>query len=385
MKVVIAPDSFKDSLSALGVAQAIAQAWQKVFPEAETILCPMADGGEGTLEAVLEVCKGEWRETTVIGPLGKPVQAKWGWLEQQKIAMIEMAQASGIQLVPPSERDACQSTTFGTGQLILDALDAGAKDIILTVGGSATNDCGTGLLTALGARLLDSEQHVLPDGGLALSNLSKIDLTYFDTRIHQTRFLLAADVTNPLCGPNGASHIFGPQKGASPAQVQLLDHALAHFADVSAQLLGFDKRDEAGSGAAGGLGFAAKSYLNAEFKAGVEVVAELNQLAHKISNADWVITGEGKFDQQTLNGKTVFGVSRVSKKKNVPVIVIAGTLGEGYQALYQHGVTAAFSLTNGPIRLEQACEQAAELIFERTIDIARLIQFSQTSLRDMKV
>ncbi|MBJ9705419.1 glycerate kinase [Acinetobacter calcoaceticus] len=376
MKVVIAPDSFKDSLSALGVAQAIAQGWQEVFPEAETILCPMADGGEGTLEAVLEVCKGEWREKTVIGPLGKPVQAKWGWLEKQKIAMIEMAQASGIQLVPPSERDACQSTTFGTGQLILDALDAGAKDIILTVGGSATNDGGTGLLTALGARLLDSEQHVLPAGGLALQNLSKIDLTHFDSRIQQTRFLLAADVTNPLCGPNGASYIFGPQKGATPAQVQLLDEALAHFADVSAQLLGFDKRDEAGSGAAGGLGFAAKSYLNAEFKAGVEVVAELNQLASKISNADWVITGEGKFDRQTLNGKTVFGVSRVAKMKNVPVIVIAGTLGEGYQALYQHGVTAAFSLTNGPITLEQACEQAAELIFDRTIDIARLIQFN---------
>ncbi|EEY77189.1 glycerate kinase [Acinetobacter calcoaceticus RUH2202] len=376
MKVVIAPDSFKDSLSALGVAQAIAKGWQEVFPEAETILCPMADGGEGTLEAVLEVCKGEWREKTVIGPLGKSVQAKWGWLETQKIAMIEMAQASGIQLVPPSERDACQSTTFGTGQLILDALDAGAKDIILTVGGSATNDCGTGLLTALGARLLDSNQHVLPDGGLALSNLSKIDLTHFDSRIQQTRFLLAADVTNPLCGPNGASYIFGPQKGATPAQVQLLDQALAHFADVSAQLLGFDKKVEAGSGAAGGLGFAAKSYLNAEFKAGVEVVAELNQLAHKISNADWVITGEGKFDRQTLNGKTVFGVSRVAKMKNVPVIVIAGTLGEGYQALYEHGVTAAFSLTNGPITLEQACEEAAELIFERTIDIARLIQFN---------
>ncbi|WP_017387829.1 glycerate kinase [Acinetobacter calcoaceticus] len=376
MKVVIAPDSFKDSLSALGVAQAIAQAWQEVFPEAETILCPMADGGEGTLEAVLEVCKGEWREKTVIGPLGKSVQAKWGWLETQKIAMIEMAQASGIQLVPPSERDACQSTTFGTGQLILDALDAGAKDIILTVGGSATNDCGTGLLTALGARLLDSNQHVLPDGGLALSNLSKIDLTHFDSRIQQTRFLLAADVTNPLCGLNGASYIFGPQKGATLAQVKSLDAALAHFADVSAQLLGFNKRDEAGSGAAGGLGFAAKSYLNAEFKAGVEVVAELNQLAHKMSNADWVITGEGKFDRQTLNGKTVFGVSRVAKMKNVPVIVIAGTLGEGYQALYEHGVTAAFSLTNGPITLEQACEAAAELIFERTIDIARLIQFN---------
>ncbi|HCW6140619.1 TPA: glycerate kinase, partial [Acinetobacter baumannii] len=371
-------------LSALKVAQAIAQGWQAVFPHAETILCPMADGGEGTIEAVLEVCDGQWREKTVVGPLGQPVQAKWGWLEKQKIAMIEMAQASGIQLVPPSERDACHSTTFGTGQLILDALDAGAKDIFLTVGGSATNDGGTGLLSALGAVLLDANQNVLPAGGLALSHLSKIDLTHFDSRIQHTRFLLAADVTNPLCGPNGASHIFGPQKGASPTQVQLLDAALAHFADVTAQLLGFDKRDEAGSGAAGGLGFAAKSYLNADFKAGVKVVAELNQLEHKISNADWVITGEGKFDQQTLSGKTVFGISQIAKAHNVPVIVITGTLGEGYQALYEHGVSAAFSLANGPITLEHACEHAAELIYERTVDIARLIQFSQTSLKDKK-
>ncbi|MBP2991121.1 glycerate kinase [Acinetobacter baumannii] len=353
MKVVIAPDSFKDSLSALKVAQAIAQGWQAVFPHAETILCPMADGGEGTIEAVLEVCDGQWREKTVVGPLGQPVQAKWGWLEKQKIAMIE-------------------------------ALDTGAKDIILTVGGSATNDGGTGLLSALGAVLLDANQNVLPAGGLALSHLSKIDLTHFDSRIQHTRFLLAADVTNPLCGPNGASHIFGPQKGASPAQVQLLDAALAHFADVTAQLLGFDKRDEAGSGAAGGLGFAAKSYLNADFKAGVKVVAELNQLEHKISNADWVITGEGKFDQQTLSGKTVFGISQIAKAHNVPVIVITGTLGEGYQALYEHGVSAAFSLANGPITLEHACEHAAELIYERTVDIARLIQFSQTSLKDKK-
>ncbi|MDS7955998.1 MULTISPECIES: glycerate kinase [unclassified Acinetobacter] len=384
MKVVIAPDSFKDSLTALNVAQAIAKGWQEVFPHAETILCPMADGGEGTIEAVLEVCEGEWREKTVVGPLGQPVQAKWGWLGKQRIAIIEMAQASGIQLIPPSERDACHSTTFGTGQLILDALDAGAKDIILTVGGSATNDGGTGLLSALGAVFLNANQNVLPAGGLALRHLSKIDLTHLDPRIQQTRFLLAADVSNPLCGPNGASHIFGPQKGASPTQVKLLDQALAHFADVSAQLLGFDKRDEAGSGAAGGLGFAAKSYLDAVFKAGVKVVAELNQLEHKISNADWVITSEGKFDQQTLSGKTVFGVSQIAKAHNVLVIVIAGTLGEDYQALYEHGVSAAFSLANGPITLEHACEHAAELIYERTVDIARLIQFSQTSLNAKK-
>ncbi|WP_043970523.1 MULTISPECIES: glycerate kinase [Acinetobacter] len=376
MKVVIAPDSFKDSLSAQEIAQAIASGWQKVFPDAEIIQCPMADGGEGSIEAVLEVCSGQWREQLVQGPLGEPVLAKWGWLDTKKIAIIEMAQASGIQLVKPAQRDACNSSSYGTGQLILAALDAGAKEIVLTVGGSASNDAGTGLLTALGAMFLDAEHNPLAAGGIALQNLAKINLDQLNPRIKQTQFLLAADVTNPLCGPNGASHIFGPQKGASPQQVLELDQALSHFADVTAQLLGVDQRHEAGAGAAGGLGFAAKTFLKAEFRSGVEVIAELNQLATKIQGADWVITGEGKFDEQTLNGKTPFGVAKIAQAANVPVIVIAGTLGENYQVLYPHGVTAAFSLTSGPTSLEEACRNAAELVSARTTDIARLIQSS---------
>ncbi|MCH7313639.1 glycerate kinase [Acinetobacter sp. ANC 3882] len=376
MKVVIAPDSFKDSLSACHVAEAIALGWQQVFPDAEIITCPMADGGEGSIEAVLAACSGQWREQMVQGPLGESVLAKWGWLATEKIAIIEMAQASGIQLVQLSARDACISSTFGTGELILAALDAGAKEIVLTVGGSATNDAGTGLLNALGAKFLDVDHQSLPAGGLALQNLAQINLENFDPRIQQTKFLLAADVTNPLCGPNGASHIFGPQKGASPNQVLELDQALSHFADVTAQQFGFDQRHEAGAGAAGGLGFAAKTYLQAEFRSGVEVIAELNQLAAKIQSADWVITGEGKFDEQTLNGKTPFGVAKIAQAANIPVIVIAGTLGENYQALYPHGVTAAFSLTSGPTSLEEACQNAAELVSARTTDIARLIQSS---------
>ncbi|EPF87712.1 glycerate kinase [Acinetobacter gyllenbergii] len=376
MKVVIAPDSFKDSLSAQEIAQAIASGWQQVFPNAEIIQCPMADGGEGSIEAVLEVCSGEWREQMVQGPLGEPVLAKWGWLATEKIAIIEMAQASGIQLVQPADRDACISSTFGTGELILAALDAGAKEIVLTVGGSATNDAGTGLLTALGATFLDAKHNPLAAGGIALRNLAKINLDQLDPRIQQTQFRLAADVTNPLCGTNGASHIFGPQKGASPQQVLELDQALSHFADVTTQLLGVDQRHEAGAGAAGGLGFAARTFLKAEFRSGVEVIAELNQLAAKIQGADWVITGEGKFDEQTLNGKTPFGVAKIAQAANIPVIVITGTLGENYQALYPHGVTAAFSLTSGPTSLEEACQNAAELIHARTTDIARLIQSS---------
>ncbi|ENX33565.1 hypothetical protein F889_02226 [Acinetobacter colistiniresistens] len=376
MKVVIAPDSFKDSLSAQEIAQAIASGWQQVFPDAEIIQCPMADGGEGSIEAVLEVCSGQWREQLVQGPLGEPVLAKWGWLATEKIAIIEMAQASGIQLVKPAQRDACNSSSYGTGQLILAALDAGAKEIVLTVGGSASNDAGTGLLTALGATFLDAKHNPLAAGGIALQNLAKINLDQLDPRIQQTQFRLAADVTNPLCGPNGASHIFGPQKGASASQVLELDQALSHFANVTAQLLGVDQRHEAGAGAAGGLGFAAKTFLKAEFRSGVEVIAELNQLAAKIQGADWVITGEGKFDEQTLNGKTPFGVAKIAQAANVPVIVIAGTLGENYQALYPHGITAAFSLTSGPTSLEEACRNAAELVSARTTDIARLIQSS---------
>lgn len=374
MKVVIAPDSFKDSLSAHDVAEAIALGWQQVFPDTEIITCSMADGGEGSIEAVLAACSGQWREQIVQGPLGESVLAKWGWLDAKKIAIIEMAQASGIQLLKPSQRNACISSTFGTGELILTALDAGAKEIVLTVGGSATNDAGTGLLSALGAKFLDADHRVLPAGGLALQNLAQINLENFDLRIQQTKFLLAADVTNPLCGPNGASHIFGPQKGASPQQVLALDQALSRFADVTTQYFGFDQRHEAGSGAAGGLGFAAKTFLKAEFRSGVEVIAELNQLADKIQGADWVITGEGKLDEQTLNGKTPFGVAKIAQAANIPVIVIAGTLGENYQALYAHGITAAFSLTSGPSSLEQACQNAAELICARTTDIARLIQ-----------
>lgn len=379
MKVIIAPDSFKDSLSAQAIAEAIACGWQSVFPEAEIIICPMADGGEGSIEAVLEACAGEWREQSVQGPLGESVIAKWGWLNTEKIALIEMAQASGIQLVKPSQRNACISSTFGTGELILAALDAGAKEIVLTVGGSATNDAGTGLLSALGAQLLDKNNNALPKGGLALQQLAEVDLTDFDPRIQETKFVLAADVTNPLCGKNGASYVFAPQKGATQDQVLQLDQALNHFADISAQLLAADKRNEPGTGAAGGLGFAAKAYLNAEFRSGIEVIAELNQLSNKIQGADWVITGEGKFDGQTLNGKTPFGVAQIAQRANVPVIVIAGTLGENYQELYHSGVSAAFSLTAGPINLEEACMNAAHLIYERTIDIARLIKISSAN------
>ncbi|WEX12508.1 glycerate kinase [Pseudomonas sp. G11] len=372
MKIIIAPDSFKDSLSADGVAQAIAEGLAQVWPDAQLIQCPMADGGEGTVDSVLAACNGELRHQRVRGPLGATVDARWGWLADSHTAIIEMAEASGLQRVPPGQRDACRTTTYGTGELIRAALDAGAQRIILAIGGSATNDGGAGAMQALGVQLFDAEDQALAPGGLALGQLARISLEQLDPRLAQVRFDIAADVNNPLCGPHGASAIFGPQKGANPEQVQQLDAALGHFADHCAQVLPRDVRDEPGSGAAGGLGFAAKAFLGAQFRAGVEVVAELVGLDEAVRGADLVITGEGRFDAQTLRGKTPFGVARIAHRHNVPVIVIAGTLGEGYEQMYAHGVAAAFALPSGPMSLEQACSEAPRLLRQRSADIARV-------------
>lgn len=376
MKIVIAPDSFKDSLSAQAVADAIASGLAEVWPDAQLIKCPMADGGEGTIEAVLAACNGQWMSAQVSGPLGETVEAHWGWLETTRTAIIEMATASGLQLLSLEQRDATITSTFGTGELIRAALDAGAQRVILAIGGSATNDAGSGMLSALGARFFGADGQPLPPGGLALSQLARIDLTELDSRLRDVRVDIAADVDNPLCGPNGASHIFGPQKGASPEQVLALDAALGHFADHSAQVLQRDFRDEPGSGAAGGMGFAATAYLNASFLAGVEVVAELTGLAPALGGADLVITGEGRFDAQTLRGKTPFGVARIARRAGVPVIVIAGTLGDGYADLYEHGISAAFALTSGPMTLENACRNAPTLLHDRARDIARVWQLA---------
>ncbi|MHC8327088.1 glycerate kinase [Pseudomonas sp. LB1P83] len=372
MKIVIAPDSFKDSLSAQGVADAIALGLAQVWLDAQLVKCPMADGGEGTVESILAACEGQLRRTQVRGPLGVTVDAAWGWLPQSQTAIIEMAEASGLQLVPPGQRDACVSSTFGTGELIRAALDDGAQRVILAIGGSATNDGGAGAMQALGVKLLDAQGQTLAPGGMALAQLAQIDLSEINPRLANVRFDIAADVNNPLCGPHGASAIFGPQKGASPEQVQQLDAALGHFAELCAQALGKDVKDEPGSGAAGGLGFAAKAFLGAQFQAGVEVVAELVGLSEAVKGADLVITGEGRFDAQTLRGKTPFGVARIAREQGVPVIVIAGTLGEGYQELYAHGIDAAFALASGPMTLEQACAEAPRLLQDRASDIARV-------------
>ena len=374
MKIVIAPDSFKESLSAAGVASALARGLRQALPAAEIRECPLGDGGEGTLDAVLAATGGEVREARVTGPLGEPVTARWGWLAEQRTAFVEMASASGLELVPRARRDVRVATPHGTGELLRAALDAGAERLVLAIGGSATNDGGAGVLQALGVRLLDGQGQALAPGGAALSSLASLDVTGLHPRLAAVEVVIAADVDNPLCGPQGASQIFGPQKGASPEQVRELDAALAHFATVTAATLGRDVSEQPGAGAAGGVGFAALAFLQATFRPGIEVVAELVGLEEALQGADLAVTGEGRLDGQTLRGKTPAGVLRLAQRHGVPVVAVAGSLGEGYDALYQQGLAAAFSLVPGPLSLEEALAQAEGLLERTARDIGRLWQ-----------
>lgn len=378
MKIVIAPDSFKESLSAAGVASALARGLRQALPAAEIRECPLGDGGEGTLDAVLAATGGEVREARVTGPLGEPVTARWGWLAEQRTAFVEMASASGLELVPRARRDVRVATSHGTGELLRAALDAGAERLVLAIGGSATNDGGAGVLQALGVRLLDGQGQALAPGGAALASLASLDLTDLHPRLAAVEVVIAADVDNPLCGPQGASQIFGPQKGASPEQVRELDAALAHFATVTAATLGRDVSGQPGAGAAGGVGFAALAFLQATFRPGIEVVAELVGLEEALQGADLAVTGEGRLDGQTLRGKTPAGVLRLAQRHGVPVVAVAGSLGEGYDALYQQGLAAAFSLVPGPLSLEEALAQAEGLLERTARDIGRLWQAAQS-------
>ncbi|TKR55949.1 glycerate kinase [Allopusillimonas ginsengisoli] len=371
MRIIIAPDSFKESLSARAVAEAIAAGIQDAVPDAETVCVPMADGGEGSLDAVLAATGGERRVLTVIDANGQPHEASWGWLGDGK-AFIEMAAAAGLEQIPEAERRPLLATSYGVGQLIKKAVETGASQIAIGLGGSATNDGGAGLLQALGVRLLDEHGDELPVGGAALHRLARVCLDEVDPRLQQVRFDIAVDVDNPLCGPRGASAIFGPQKGASPQDVQVLDQALGHFADVCARQFEKDERNLPGMGAAGGLGFAIKTCFDAKFRPGVELIAELSRLAEAMVGADLVFTGEGKMDAQTVLGKTPVGVARLAAKQGIPVIALVGALGEGYEEVYSAGITAAFSLTPGPMPLQQACELGAGYLRQRARDCMRV-------------
>ena len=374
MKILIAPDSFKESLSAIEVANAIEAGFKQIFPEATYYKLPMADGGEGTMQAIVDAKEGHLISCDVKDPLGRTISAQYGWVSSEKLAVIEMAESSGLMRLLPKERNPLITSTFGTGQLIKCALDQGAKRIILAIGGSATNDGGAGMLCALGATFLDAKGRSLPAGGLALQDLASIDLSYFDFRLADTIIEVACDVNNPLIGDHGASHIFGSQKGASASEVLVLDKALGHYADITQELIGHDYRDIAGSGAAGGMGFAALSFLKGTLRPGIEIVLETVNFAEFVQNVDLVITGEGKIDAQTIHGKTPIGVAKQAKIYHKPVIALAGSLGVGAEMVYQYGIDLLFSIMQKPDSLENALQEAAVNLEKTSRSIAALYQ-----------
>ena len=372
MHIVIAPDSFKGSLSALEAASAMKEGALRVFPDALVDEVPIADGGEGTVQALVAATGGTVRETRVRGPLGKPVDALWGILGDGTTAVIEMAAASGLPLLSRKERDPLTACTYGTGELVRAALDAGATTIILGIGGSATNDGGTGFARALGVRFLDASGTELPPGGAALAHLAAIDTSGMDLRLSRITLNVACDVDNPLCGPRGASAVFGPQKGAGEDDVQLLDAALSVFAAVAAQATG--KTDVAaapGAGAAGGLGAGLLFFTGATLMPGVTLVLDAVRFADRVREAGLVLTGEGRTDFQTAFGKAPVGVAQAAKRFGKPVLCISGGLGKGAEDVYAHGIDALSSIAPGPISLEQCFEQGKALLADATERLCR--------------
>ena len=359
MKIVIAPDSYKESLSALEVAQAVEAGFRQVFPDADYVLVPVADGGEGTVDAMVAATGGRKETVTVSGPLGEPVEAFYGLTGDGDTAVIEMAAASGLALVPPDRRNPLLTSSRGTGELIRAALDAGARRFILGIGGSATNDGGAGMVQALGARLLDLEGRELDGSGGDLARLERIDVSALDPRLAECRIEVACDVDNPLTGARGASAVFGPQKGATPEMVQALDANLARFARIVERDLGVAVDAVPGAGAAGGMGAAMLAFFGATLKPGIEIVTAAVDLDTHVRDADLVITGEGRIDFQTVHGKTPIGVARVAKRHGKPVIGIAGSLGAEVGVVHAHGIDAVFSVLGKPCTLDEALRDAA--------------------------
>ncbi|PSW73817.1 glycerate kinase [Photobacterium sp. GB-50] len=359
MKIIIAPDSYKESLTAMEVATAIENGFRQVLPNAEYIKLPMADGGEGTVQSLVDASNGRIIECTVTGPLGEQVNGFFGLMGDGKTAIIEMAAASGLHLVSPEQRNPMLTTSFGTGELILAALDKGVEHIIVGIGGSATNDGGIGMAQALGVRLQDENNNPICFGGGALARLHHIDISNIDPRLAQVKLEVACDVDNPLCGEKGASQVFGPQKGATPEMVVQLDSNLAHYAEIIKRDLGTDVKDMAGAGAAGGMGAALLGLFNAQLRPGIEIVMDAVNLADVLKDADLVITGEGRIDSQTIHGKTPIGVARTAKRFNKPVIGIAGCLSYDCDVVYEHGIDAVFSVVPRSVSLAEALAEAA--------------------------
>lgn len=362
MKIVIAPQGFKATLTGLEAARAIARGVSAAMPDAETVLAPVADGGDGTLNALVDGTGGQVFTSTVTGPLGQPVEAQWGVMGDGRTAVIEMALASGIALVPQRRRNPRVTTTAGTGEILREALDRGYGRIIVGLGGSATNDGGAGLAAALGARLLDSAGNPLPAGGSALARLDRVDSDALHPGLNDATIIAATDVTNPLCGPEGASAIFGPQKGATPEMVQELDAALANYARVVARDLGRDVSEQPGAGAAGGLGAGLMAFAGSTLQSGIDMVCDVLGFSVLLEGADLVITGEGRADHSTIFNKAPVGVARHAQAKGVPTVLLAGGLGPGYEELYDHNLAAVVCISDRPMSFDVSLSRTAELL-----------------------
>ncbi|MCK9056548.1 glycerate kinase [Haemophilus influenzae] len=375
MKFVIAPDSFKESLTALEVATAIETGFKRVFPDADYVKLPMADGGEGTVQSLVDATQGKLIECEVTAPLGDKVKSFFGLSGDGKTAIIEMAAASGLHLVPPEKRNPLLTTSYGTGELIKLALDLGVESFILGIGGSATNDGGVGMLQALGMQCLDSQDKPIGFGGAELANIVKIDVQQLDPRLQQVHIEVACDVNNPLCGECGASAIFGPQKGATPEMVKQLDAALSHFAEIAERDCGKQIRDQAGAGAAGGMGGGLLLLPSVQLKAGIQIVLERLHLIDYVKDADVVITGEGRIDAQSIMGKTPIGVTRTAKQFNKPVIAIAGCLREDYDVVFDHGIDAVFPIIHQLGDLSDILKQGEQNLISTAQNVARVLAF----------
>ena len=367
MKVVVAPNSFKGSLSATQAAIAIARGVRELFPDAEIVEIPVADGGEGTVEALVTAHSGTYRWVNVEGPRGAPVLASFGVIDEGKTGVVELASASGFALVTQAERDPRKTSTYGFGQLLDAARHAGVGSIIAGIGGSATNDGGAGMAQALGYRFLDSARRDLPRGGTALTRLQRIDGTGLNPGWRSVKVMVACDVTNPLTGPEGASYVYGPQKGADPMTVRQLDAALGHMAEVIERDLGKRVVDVPGAGAAGGTGAGLIAFLDAQLVPGAALVVEASGFDKKLQGADLVITGEGRADSQTAYGKAPGEVARRAKAARIPVLLIAGTKGPGWEALRGLGVSSIATLDEDGENLQQLMLDAAEMLTRATV------------------
>jgi glycerate kinase len=374
MKIVIAPQGFKGGISGLEAAEAIARGVIAAVPGAETVLAPVADGGDGTLNALVDATGGQVFTSTVTGPLSQPLEAQWGVMGDGRTAVIEMARASGLALVPQRHRNPKITTTLGTGEILKEALDKGFTRIIVGLGGSATNDGGTGMATALGVKFLDAEGRPLHPGGAALARLARIDVSGLHPKLGETSVIAATDVTNPLCGPQGASAIFGPQKGATEDVVRELDAALANFARIVVRDVGRDVAEQPGAGAAGGLGAGLMAFAGAQLQSGIDMICQVLDFDSNLEGADLVITGEGRADRSTIFNKAPVGVARHARAHGVPTVLLAGSLGPGYEELYDHGIASVMCIADRPMTFEQSLTRTGELLESAAERAMRLIQ-----------